>query len=53
MIRWIDERGDACESTRFAQRSAAPVVLRQFLEPSDSRLWRVLGTAPARASRRP
>ena len=42
-IRWIDQRGQACESTRFAQRSAAPIVLRQFLEPSDSRLWRVLG----------
>jgi carbamoyl-phosphate synthase large subunit len=43
VIRWIDERGEACESTRFAQRSAAPIVLRRFLEPSDSRLWRVLG----------
>jgi carbamoyl-phosphate synthase large subunit len=43
VIRWIDERGEACESTRFAQRSAAPIVLRQFLEPSDSRLWRLLG----------
>ncbi len=43
VIRWIDERGEACESTRFAQRSAAPIVLRQFLEPSDSRLWRILG----------
>jgi carbamoyl-phosphate synthase large subunit len=42
VIRWIDERGEACESTRFAQRSAAPVVLRRFLAPSDSRLWRVL-----------
>jgi carbamoyl-phosphate synthase large subunit len=42
-IRWIDEAGDACESTRFAQRSAAPVVLRRFLQPSDSRLWRLLG----------
>ncbi len=41
-IRWTDERGEACESTRFAQRSAAPVVLRRFLEPSDSRLWRIL-----------
>jgi carbamoyl-phosphate synthase large subunit len=41
-IRWIDERGEACESTRFAQRSAAPIVLRRFLSPSDSRLWRVL-----------
>ncbi len=43
VIRWIDERGQSCESTRFAQRSAAPIVIRQFLEPSDSRLWRVLG----------
>jgi carbamoyl-phosphate synthase large subunit len=41
-IRWLDEAGDACESTRFAQRSAAPIVLRRFLAPSDSRLWRVL-----------
>jgi carbamoyl-phosphate synthase large subunit len=43
VIRWVDERGEACESSRFAQRSAAPIVLRRFLEPSDSRLWRVLG----------
>src|SRR4051794_8974957 len=42
-IRWIDESGEACESTRFAQRSAAPIVLRQFLAPSDSRLWRLFG----------
>ncbi len=42
VIRWIDERGEACESTRFAQRSAAPIVLRRFLAPSDNRLWRVL-----------
>ncbi len=42
-IRWIDADGQACESTRLAQRSAAPIVLRRFLEPSDSRLWRVLG----------
>src|SRR6185295_6824333 len=42
-IRWVDEAGQACESTRFAQRSAAPIVLRRFLEPSDSRLWRLLG----------
>jgi carbamoyl-phosphate synthase large subunit len=42
VIRWIDERGEACESTRFAHRSAAPIVLRGFLSPSDSRLWRVL-----------
>ncbi len=43
VIRWIDERGLACESSRFAERSAAPIVLRRFVEPSDSRLWRVLG----------
>ncbi|HEX3428036.1 MAG TPA: carbamoyl-phosphate synthase large subunit, partial [Candidatus Limnocylindrales bacterium] len=42
-IRWIDESGAACESTRHAQRAAAPIVLRQFLAPSDSRLWRLLG----------
>ncbi|HTK44293.1 MAG TPA: carbamoyl-phosphate synthase large subunit [Patescibacteria group bacterium] len=42
VIRWVDERGAACESTRFAHRSAAPIVLRRFVEPSDSRLWRVL-----------
>jgi carbamoyl-phosphate synthase large subunit len=42
-IRWVDESGEACESTRHAQRSAAPIVLRRFLEPSDSRLWRLLG----------
>ena len=42
-IRWVDEAGQACESTRHAQRTAAPIVLRRFLEPSDSRLWRLLG----------
>ncbi len=42
-IRWVGEDGEACESTRFAQRSAAPIVLNRFLEPSDSRLWRLLG----------
>ena len=42
IIRWIDERGEACESTRLAQRTAAPIVLRRFLAPSDDRLWRIL-----------
>jgi carbamoyl-phosphate synthase large subunit len=42
-ITWIDEAGNACESTRHAQRAAAPIVLRRFLTPSDSRLWRLLG----------
>ncbi|HSO28635.1 MAG TPA: carbamoyl-phosphate synthase large subunit, partial [Candidatus Sulfomarinibacteraceae bacterium] len=41
-VRWIDERGEACESTRHAQRTAAPIVLRRFLAPSDDRLWRIL-----------
>ena len=41
-IRWVDAEGQACESTRFAERAAAPIVLRRFLEPSDTRLWRVL-----------
>ena len=40
---WVDEAGQACESTRHAQRTAAPIVLRRFLAPSDSRLWRLLG----------
>ena len=42
-IRWVDETGAACESTRHAQRAAAPIILRRFLVPSDSRLWRLLG----------
>ena len=41
-IRWIDADGRACESTRHAERAAAPLVLRRFLAPSDTRLWRVL-----------
>jgi carbamoyl-phosphate synthase large subunit len=41
-IRWVGEGGESCESTRLAERSAAPIVLRRFLAPSDSRLWRVL-----------
>src|SRR4051812_33517149 len=42
-IPGVDETGQACESTRHAQRAAAPIVLRRFLAPSDSRLWRLLG----------
>jgi carbamoyl-phosphate synthase large subunit len=42
LIRWVDANGQACESTRHAERSAAPLVLRRFLAPSDTRLWRVL-----------
>ncbi len=42
-IHWVDDAGRACESTRHAQRTAAPIVLKRFLQPSDSRLWRLLG----------
>jgi len=41
-IRWTGESGEACESTRHAERAAAPIVLRRFLAPSDDRLWRIL-----------
>ncbi len=41
-IAWLDVDGQTCESTRLAERSAAPIVLRRFLAPSDSRLWRIL-----------
>ncbi len=41
-IRWVGADGQACESTRHAERTAAPIVLRRFLAPSDTRLWRVL-----------
>ena len=41
-IRWTGEAGEACESTRHAERAAAPIVLRRFLAPSDDRLWRIL-----------
>ncbi len=40
-IAWLDERGERCESTRLAERTAAPIVLRRFIAPSDSRLWRI------------
>ena len=41
----LDRRAPArrASRTRHAQRTAAPIVLRRFLEPSDSRLWRLLG----------
>ncbi len=41
-IRWTGESGEACESTRHAERAAAPLVLRRFLAPSDDRPWRIL-----------
>ncbi len=41
-IRWVAADGAACESTRHAERTAGPIVLGQFLGPSDTRLWRIL-----------
>jgi carbamoyl-phosphate synthase large subunit len=41
-IRWTGVAGEACESTRHAERAAAPIVLRRFVSPSDTRLWRIL-----------
>ncbi len=41
-VVWVDADGERCESTRLAERTAAPIVLRRFLAPSDSRLWRIL-----------
>ena len=38
----IDARGLMCEARRFAERAAYPIVLKRFLAPSDSRLWRIL-----------
>jgi carbamoyl-phosphate synthase large subunit len=38
----VDASGLVCESRRFAERAAYPIVLKRFLAPSDSRLWRVL-----------
>jgi carbamoyl-phosphate synthase large subunit len=51
-IRWIDEAGRACESSRHAERTAAPIVLRRFLGPSDSRLWRILALLRRRVPER-
>ena len=36
-------RGQACESTRHAQRTGRPDRAAAVPEPSDSRLWRLLG----------
>ena len=38
----IDASGLLCESRRYAERAAYPIVLKRFLAPSDSRLWRIL-----------
>ena len=38
----VDASGLLCEAQRHAERAAYPIVLRRFLAPSDSRLWRIL-----------
>jgi carbamoyl-phosphate synthase large subunit len=38
----IDSGGLLCEAKRHAERAAYPIVLKRFLAPSDSRLWRIL-----------
>ena len=38
----IDAGGLMCEARAHAERAAYPIVLKRFLAPSDSRLWRIL-----------
>ena len=38
----IDAGGLVCEAKAHAERAAYPIVLKRFLAPSDSRLWRIL-----------
>ena len=38
----LDGSGLLCEARRFAERAAYPIVLKRFLAPSDTRLWRIL-----------
>jgi len=38
----VDTSGLVCEARAHAERMAYPIVLKRFLAPSDSRLWRIL-----------
>ncbi|MGD0863114.1 MAG: carbamoyl-phosphate synthase large subunit, partial [Candidatus Limnocylindrales bacterium] len=38
----VDSAGLVCEAKAHAERMAYPIVLKRFLAPSDSRLWRIL-----------
>jgi carbamoyl-phosphate synthase large subunit len=38
----VDAGGLVCEGKAHAERMAYPIVLKRFLAPSDSRLWRIL-----------
>ena len=50
-IHWVDESGQACESTRHAQRTAAPIVLRRFLDAVRQPALAAARAAPARRAR--
>jgi carbamoyl-phosphate synthase large subunit len=39
---YVDRGGLMCEARSHAERAAYPIVLKRFLAPSDSRLWRIL-----------
>jgi carbamoyl-phosphate synthase large subunit len=41
-IMTVDGSGLLCEARAHAERAAYPIVLKRFLGPSDSRLWRIL-----------
>ena len=41
-IMTVDGSGLLCEARAYAERAAYPIVLKRFLGPSDSRLWRIL-----------
>ena len=38
----LDGGGLLCEARAHAERAAYPIVLKRFLAPSDSRMWRIL-----------
>jgi carbamoyl-phosphate synthase large subunit len=38
----MDGTGLLCEARAHAERAAYPIVLKRFVAPSDSRLWRIL-----------
>jgi carbamoyl-phosphate synthase large subunit len=38
----MDGTGLLCEARAYAERAAYPIVLKRFLAPSDSRMWRIL-----------
>jgi carbamoyl-phosphate synthase large subunit len=41
-LTMVDSAGLICEARAHAENAAYPLVLKRFLTPSDSRLWRIL-----------